>query len=227
MRFILGDRELLTLRKVLISVVKKRYFGNLGLFLSLKDYEEWAFGVVDEGLAVALEAGDWKPELRRDDTPDALMGLQVWYVFMKCRPIADKQLRQEKRYKLALCATMVREQAPDYRSDENRVLDDLNLEKALAFLSPDQAAAISLLHFCHMSIEEAARIMRRSRSAMDMLLLRARKKLSEILENPFAFDGPAEAGTPPPKDKRGRPPREPILRAQDDFHQDRRRQNES
>lgn len=203
MRFILDERELLSLRKIATSLVMKRYANSSYLFLSARDYREWAYGVVDEAIAVALSAEDWKPELARDDTASALAGLRVWYVYMKCRPIADQQLRQERRYKRAVEATIVAEHPPDYLDDEARVLDNLDLERALPLLSPDQAAAISLLHFAHLSIADAAKIMKRTRSAMDMLLSRARKRLSEIMMRPSA-DQRVQAILPLPSQRSGR-----------------------
>lgn len=226
MRFILGERELPNIRKILIGKIMQRYNENLKYFSSLRDFRECAFGIVDEGIAVALEADDWNPEFLKDDTPEALTGLKVWYIFMKCRTIADRDFRRERRYKRALSAMMVAERAPEYGGEEDLVLENLDLKRALAFLSPDQAAAISLLHFAHLSIADAAKIMKRSRAAMDMLLSRARKKLSDILENPFVFDDvQAEVVLPPPK--RGRLHKEQNLEGQDDSHQDRRQYNES
>ena len=227
MRFILEERELLNLRKILISMVIKRYIEHVELFLSLEDYKEWAFEIVDEGLAVALQAEDWRPELRKDENPDSLRGLQVWYIFMKCRPIADKSLRQEQRYRRAFHEAMVREQIPPYQTSQEFGVSHVDLERALPLLSADQGAAISLVYFAQVSIDQAAKILKRSRGAMDMLLSRARKRLGELMENPHLFDNVPQQRLDVAKNQPERVAKERSWRDQGQPQSYRRLQNES
>ncbi len=208
MRLILEERELIHLRKILISIVMKRYQSSAFLF-SAQQYKEWAYEIVDEGICEALRATDWHPERAKEASPSSLLGLKVWYIYLKTRNIARRELRREFRYR-KLNQSLPEgfsEEAPFFDESFDLTLTRLDIENAFPKLSQDQRAAFALVHFADVPIEEAAVILKRSRGALDMLLTRARKVIGESLQATVSK-------APVPRTKRGRPRKQQHLRAQ-------------
>lgn len=207
MHLILDDRELLKLQKVLVSTIMHRHFEKAYLF---DNFEEWAWEMSDEGIGDMTKADDWDPARARTDT-DAF-GLKVWYAYLKTRAAIRKSLRQANRYQRAVqaaqgavaCETSLPYLDPT-TVELDLVLQEIDLKKAIESLPQDQRTLFVLVHFSYVPINEAAKIMNRSRGAADMLLHRARATLCEALENPFLFDPDADPIIPKPKRPRGRP----------------------
>ena len=201
MRLILEGRELAKLRKVLFFIIRKRFRESAHFFSDDHAYNEWAEEVADEGIGVALHAADWDPSRAKNKGTEALFGLKVWFAYMKARDIAKRDLRGEARHQKA-CQTS---RPPIQKDDFDESLTRLDITKAFPSLSPDQRAAFTLVHFCGMPIAEAAVMMSRSRQALDMLLIRARKVVGESLQATTA---------PPARAKRGRPRKDQAKRSQ-------------
>ena len=160
--------------------------------------------VVDEAIGVALDADDWDPSrVISAEWSKKPLGLETWFIFMKSWHIAEKILREERRYQRA-CSDMVRESSPEYGSAEDCVLQRLDLERALPMLSPEQRSAISLVYLAQLSIEECALVLKISRGAMDGLLCRARKRLRELLESSSFTELELSYFTPPESRKQAR-----------------------
>lgn len=204
MRLILEERELIHLRKILVCMVMKRFRDSAYLF-SERQYREWAFEAVDEGIGVALQATDWKPELAKDTDEKTLQGLKVWFIYMKARNVARRDLRQEARHHKACRFYQVKTSSHD--EELELVLTRTDIQRAFPKLSQDQRAAFALVHFADVSIEDAAVILKRSRGALDMLLTRARKVIGESLQTTVST-------APAPRTKRGRPRKQQHLRSQ-------------
>ena len=195
MRLILDDRELANVRKVVMGVVRSRNLKNQPLFLSPRDFSEWVQGVADEAIGVSLVAEDFDPN----------RGGPVKFICLKAETIERRDLRQERRYRGRIL-DVARERPPERRTWLSHLLERREIEEAIGQLSDDHMAAIALVYFSHVSRDDAGRILRRNRAAMDKLLSRARFALSQLLKDPSLLEaGDAEGAAVVERRRPGRP----------------------
>lgn len=206
MRFVLDERELSNVRKIVMAVVRRNAWEHRNLFLSDRDYREWTEGVTDEAIGRALVADDYNPDL----------GGLAKFVYLKTEPIIRRDLREERRYR-GRVLDMVRERPPEYDDPFTRLIETRDLEAAMLKLSDDHRQVIALVYFAEVSKDDAGRIMKRSRDTLNRLLSRARHALAEVLVEPSLLEPQGlESAVYPPKRPRGRPRSNLSSKSQDE-----------
>ncbi len=147
---------------------------SLDLYVSSRTQKQHVDDVCSDAIAIAWQKRHKIPQQATDATHDPLVPFLILTARNLIRNL-ERRLNTRNRH----LKDLIPQDAP---SAETVVLDDSNLNQALQLMKPKDRELLLLLAWNELSIAEIARVMQMTKANVSVRLNRARKRLSEILQ---------------------------------------------